>query len=111
MSVNSVGPGLKSASIAGLPASPTDALDEKLRKVAAQLEGVFIEQLLKAMRDTVDSEGMASGSLGEDLFTGLLDQTVADGVADKWDRGIGAAVYRQLRARVMQSTYEVNGEQ
>ena len=81
-----------------------DALDARLRQVATQLEGVFVEQLLKAMRDTVDSEGMGSGSLGEDLFSGMLDQTVADGVADTWDRGIGAAVYRQLRARIMQST-------
>jgi peptidoglycan hydrolase FlgJ len=93
-------------SISQSPATPPagDALDAKLRQVAAQLEGVFVEQLLKAMRDTVDSEGMGSGSLGEDLFSGMLDQTIADGVADKWERGIGAAVYRQLRAHIMQST-------
>lgn len=88
----------------------TDATDAKLRRVAAQLEGVFVEQLLKAMRETVDSQSVGSGSLGEDLFTGLLDQTVADGVAQQSDRGIGAALYRQLRARIMQSTSEVQGE-
>jgi peptidoglycan hydrolase FlgJ len=79
----------------------TDTLDERLRTVAARMEGVFVEQLFKAMRATVEPGGLTSNSLGEDLFTGIMDQTIADQAAQGLDRGIGGALYRQLRARIL----------
>lgn len=93
--MNSIGP------ITPGPATPsaTDQ-DTRLREVAARLEGIFMEQLLKTMRETVDSQGMGSGSLGEELFTGMMDQTIADSAAARSDRGLGAAVYRQLKAQI-----------
>lgn len=81
------------------PAGVTADQDARLREVAARLEGVFMEQLLKTMRATVDSQEMGTGSLGEELFTGLMDQTIADAAA-RSDRGLGAAVYRQLKAQI-----------
>jgi peptidoglycan hydrolase FlgJ len=82
------------------PAGVTADQDARLREVAARLEGVFMEQLLKTMRATVDSQEMGTGSLGEELFTGLMDQTIADSAAARSDRGLGAAVYRQLKAQI-----------
>jgi peptidoglycan hydrolase FlgJ len=89
------------------PVAPTavqprpDSLDERLRSVASRMEGVFIEQLFKAMRATVEPGGLTSNSLGEELFTGIMDQTCADQAAQGSDRGIGGALYRQLRARIL----------
>jgi peptidoglycan hydrolase FlgJ len=81
--------------------SRTDTLDERLRTVAARMEGVFVEQLFKAMRATVEPGGLTSNSLGEELFTGVMDQTIADQAAQGLDRSIGGALYRQLRARIL----------
>jgi peptidoglycan hydrolase FlgJ len=75
------------------------ARDAKLRRSAQQMEGVFIQQLFKAMRDTVPETDIGGGGFGEEIFTGMMDQHVADGAAQRWERGLGGAIYRQLRAQ------------
>ena len=72
--------------------------DAKLRNAAGQLEGLFVQQLFKSMRETVpQGEGIVSGGTGEDIFTGLLDQHVAADTPKQWERGMAEALYRQLR--------------
>jgi flagellar protein FlgJ len=82
----------------GAPAETPDR-DARLRRAAQQMEGVFYAQLLRAMRETVPQEG-ARGGTGEEIFTGLLDEKVAETAAARAERGVGAALYRQLRARI-----------
>ena len=72
--------------------------EQKLRAATKQLEGVFVQQLFKAMRDTVPQDGLTSGGAGEDIFTGLMDEKVAAQVPQQWAHGIGESLYRQLRA-------------
>jgi flagellar protein FlgJ len=75
----------------------TDTRDKKLKKAAEQLEGMFVQQLYKAMRDTVpQQEGIVSGGAGEDIFTGLMDQHLAAETPKHWDNGLSKALYRQL---------------
>ena len=85
------------------PASPAanqaaSADEQRLRAVAKQLEGVFVQELFKAMRETVPKDGFTDGGAGEDIFTGLMDEKFATHVPEHWDRGIGESLYRQLRA-------------
>ncbi|MES2521496.1 MAG: rod-binding protein [Gemmatimonadota bacterium] len=81
----------------GVPAQPTEK-ERKLREVAGQLEGMFVQQLFKAMRETVpQGEGIVSGGAGEDIFTGLLDQHLAAETPKQWESGVTAALYRQLQ--------------
>jgi flagellar protein FlgJ len=87
--------------------NPADDPDAALRGVARQLEGVFVEHLFRAMRDTVPEGGLTDGGSGEEIFTGMLDQQLADSLAAGWDRGLGTAIYRQLRA-VTHSTETVD---
>ena len=76
---------------------PKDA-DKKLRDVASQLEGVFVQQMFKAMRETVpQQEGIVSGGTGEELFTSLMDQHVAAETPRHWGGGLAEAVYKHLR--------------
>lgn len=82
--------------VAGTP-SAIDHRHQKLLKAAQQLEGVFVQQLYKAMRDTVpQQEGIVSGGAGEDMFTGLLDQHLAAETPSHWQTGLSDALYRQL---------------
>lgn len=85
--------------IVGAGASaPATTPDARLRKVAKQLEGVFTEQLYKAMRATVpQDEGIVSGGSGEEMFTGLMDQKLAADTPMRWEHGLGEAIYHQLR--------------
>jgi flagellar protein FlgJ len=80
------------------PPKPATHRDAKLWKAAQQLEGVFVQQLYKTMRETVpQQEGIVSGGAGEDIFTGLMDQHVAAETPKHWDTGLSDALYRQLR--------------
>ena len=78
------------------PTAPT-ADEKKLRKAAADLEGLFVAQMFKAMRDTVpQDDGIVSGGSGEEIFTGLMDEHLAAETPRHWGGGISEALYRQL---------------
>jgi Rod binding domain-containing protein len=72
---------------------------EKLRKAAHQLEGVFLGHLFQAMRDSVP-QGDGESSLGQQMFTSILDDELATRAADQLHRGLGEALYRQLSRRL-----------
>jgi flagellar protein FlgJ len=72
--------------------------EERLRAATKQMEGVFVQELFKAMRETVPKDGLTDGGSGEDIFTGLMDEKIAAHVPDHWERGIGDSLYRQLHA-------------
>ncbi len=74
--------------------------EARLRDAVTQLEGVFVEQLFKAMRATVPEDGVTSGGAGEEMFTSLMDQHLAASVPASWDRGLTEALTRQLHGRV-----------
>ena len=81
--------------------SSTPGEDPKLRKVAQQMEGVFVQELYKAMRATVpQNDGVVGGGAGEEMFTGLMDQHLATETPHAWGRGLGEAIYAHLRGRL-----------
>jgi flagellar protein FlgJ len=81
-----------------LPATTPTPEEQRLRAATKQLESVFVQELFKAMRETVPQDGLTDGGAGEDIFTGLMDEKMATHVPEQWHRGIGESLYRQLRA-------------
>lgn len=71
--------------------------EPRLRELCAQLEGVFLEQLMKALRETVPESGLTGGGAGEEIFSSLLDGHISNLAAGRLEHGLGAALYRQLR--------------
>jgi Rod binding domain-containing protein len=69
----------------------------KLRAATTLLESTFVQELYKAMRETVPEGGITSGGSGEAIFSGMLDQHVAEVTASKMDDGLGRALFEQLR--------------
>jgi flagellar protein FlgJ len=83
------------------PAQDRTSQERSLRESARQLEGVFVQQLYKAMRETVpQGDGIVSGGAGEDMFTGLMDQHLAAETPSHWGGALSEALYRQLRGRL-----------
>lgn len=82
-------------------AAAPDAEEARLRKVARQMEGSFVLELFKAMRETVpQGQGALPSGSGEDTFTALMDQHLATETPTRWAHGLGDAIYRQLRAQL-----------
>jgi flagellar protein FlgJ len=78
--------------------SPEAAPTTRLRQTASRLEGVFVEQLFKAMRETVPQDGAVDGG-GEEIFTSLFDQELAGRAPAQWQSGLGRAIVRALEPR------------
>jgi flagellar protein FlgJ len=91
--------------ISGVGASVEQSKSAKLKKASQQLEGMFVQQLYKAMRETVpQQEGIVSGGAGEDMFTGLMDQHLAAETPKHWGGGLSDALYRQLSRHAVLDT-------
>lgn len=77
------------------------APEEELHQVAQQFEGFFLSLLMKEMRKTVQKTGLFSGGKGEEVFTDLLDEKVAESAVQRGQGlGIGEMIVRQYRRQV-----------
>jgi flagellar protein FlgJ len=95
------------AGAAQAPADPRTARTEQLQRTARQLEGVFVLQMLKAMRATVPKGGVSDANSGEETFTAMLDEKVADKVPAQWQHGLTDALMKQLMGR--DATFHASG--
>jgi flagellar protein FlgJ len=75
----------------------------ELYKAAQALEGVFVQEMYKAMRTTVPTNPILPESGGEEMFTSLLDEHLAADTPQQWDNGLSSAIYRQLLRSASQS--------
>jgi flagellar protein FlgJ len=83
-------------------AAPDTRALAALRRTAEQMEGMFVKQLFAAMRATVPADGAMAGGAGEELFTGMLDESVADSAPAHGNRGLAGQIVAQLRSRLPQ---------
>ncbi len=71
-----------------------------MRKAANDLQGLFVQQLYKTMRDSVPTDGgLVERSQGEEMFAGLMDERLAADTGTRWHRGLGDAIYRAVRQK------------
>mgnify|MGYP006300771755 FL=1 len=68
---------------------------EALRAAAEQFEALFVQQMLKSMRDTVPEDGPFA-SREANTYRDMLDRQLAVDVAASGDFGIADALVRQL---------------
>jgi len=84
-------------SLGGLKAAAKKNSPDALKSAAKQFEGLFINMMLKSMRDAVPKSGM-NDSPAQKTYTAMLDQQLSQSISQ---RGIGIAdmMIRQLKAR------------
>jgi Rod binding domain-containing protein len=68
----------------------------ELQRAAAQLEGIFLRQLLKSMRKTVPESALFGRSMGKDIYTEMFDGAIADEMAKVGGIGIRDVLLQQL---------------
>jgi flagellar protein FlgJ len=77
--------------------------DARLRKTATQMEGLFVQKMFAAMRQTVNSEdGVLPQSSAGDNFTQLLDEKFSEKVPAQFagTHSLAHALYNQLRQQL-----------
>ena len=81
--------------------SPSPA-EAKLRQTALQLEGLFVQRMFVAMRETVPQDGAIAPSSAESTFSSMLDEKLAEQAPTQWSgqHSLAEALYRQLRQRI-----------
>lgn len=70
--------------------------DAALRKVSKQFEGVFVNQLVGAMRKTISKGGLIKESQAERVFQGMLDAEHAQAISDADQLGLSNVIYEHL---------------
>jgi len=76
--------------------------EARLKKTALQLEGLFVQRMFAAMRETVPVDGEMAPSNAESTFTGMMDEKLSEQVPTQWSgaHSLAQALYHQLRARL-----------
>ena len=84
-------------SLGSLRALAKKSPDQALKAAAQQFESVFLNMMLKSMREATPQDGMFDSDQTR-MFTGMLDQQLAQSMSS---RGVGLAdiMVRQLRAQ------------
>jgi Rod binding domain-containing protein len=90
-----------------LDAPPPPDARAQLRHAAHALEGLFLNQLFQAMRETVPEDQGLAAAPGQGMIQSLMDERLADTAAQRMEHGIGEALYRQLARRL---PLEVGGD-
>ncbi len=77
-------------------AESSEYKDEKeLKALAQQFEAIFMNQLMKSMRETLPKEGMLS-SFSVDMYESMFDQEVAGEMSRGRGMGLADVLYTQL---------------
>lgn len=95
MTIDAAG-GTGAVGLEALRAGRIEDGDARLRATADLLEGVFYQELFKAMRETVPESGLTGGN-AQEVFSSMMDQHVAESAAARAVDGLGDALYHRLR--------------
>lgn len=86
---------LDPASLGALKRSAHDNSPEAIKATAKQFEALFLQIVLKSMRDTVPKDGMTDSDSTR-FYEGLGDQQLAAVLAQRGGVGLAASLERQL---------------
>src|SRR5580698_4453065 len=70
---------------------------EAISAVAQQVEALFLQMMLKSMRDAAAAEDTASNEMG--MYQDMFDKQVALSISQHADLGIGRLLKRQLAGK------------
>ncbi len=74
--------------------------DSRLREASNEFEAIFIQQMLKTMRQTSLESDFVKKSEGEKIFRSMLDEQYAILSAKSGRLGLGEMIYQQLKSNL-----------
>jgi flagellar protein FlgJ len=74
-----------------------ESKDKELWEAANQFEAIFYQQMLKAMRSTIEKSGLIDGGRAEEIFQDMLDGKYSETMSKKGTLGISEIIYSELK--------------
>jgi murein DD-endopeptidase MepM/ murein hydrolase activator NlpD len=71
----------------------------RLREAAKEFEALFLYQMMKVMRETIEESELTDTGMGSSVYTELFDQELARSMADRGALGIADLLIRGLSDR------------
>jgi len=71
---------------------------EQIQRVAHEIEGLFLREVLKVMRDSVPESGMLQGGMAGDIYGDMFDQELAGRAGQAGGLGLADLIAEQLGA-------------
>jgi len=75
-----------------------DAKKAAIHKTAVEFQSIFVEMMLKSMRETVSQDKLTGGGHGEEVYGSLLDHEYATAVSRRGGFGLAEIIEQQLLA-------------
>lgn len=70
--------------------------DESLRMVTRQFEAIFLQELLKEMRNTTLDSGLFGKDRASQMYQDMHDEALSARMAETGELGIGKMLYAEL---------------
>ena len=83
-----------------IPDTKVKTDDIRLREASNEFEAIFIQQMLKTMRQTSLESDFVKKSEGEKIFRSMLDEQYAILSAKSRRLGLGEMIYQQLKSNL-----------
>ena len=80
------------------PTAPPRAGEQTddIRRIAEEFEGMFLAEMLAPMFESLDTDGLGGGGVGERVFRPMLVERYAEAIAKSGGIGLADAVVREL---------------
>jgi peptidoglycan hydrolase FlgJ len=73
-----------------------DAVPDEMRRAAEEFEAVFISEMLSPMFESLQTDGLGGGGMGEEIFRPMLVERYAEAITRAGGVGIADSIVREL---------------
>jgi flagellar protein FlgJ len=80
--------------------APHQQRETQLRKACRDFESIFVNYMMKQMRQTVTKDGVIGSSQAQQLYTSMLDSEVAKNISQERGMGLAAMLYKQMSGNI-----------
>ncbi len=78
-----------------------------LKKTAKQFESLFLNYMLKSMRETVPKGGLLKEGIANDIYTSMFDSYLSEKASSHQSMGLANMIYKQLSGRLNMNPEEI----
>ena len=80
----------------------------EIKKAAIEFQSLFVEMMLKSMRETAKQDKLTGGGHGEEVYSSMLDREYAVEISKRGNLGLAEIVEKQLLEQINNGAKAIN---